>query len=78
MGCFRMIEEYVQTIGYNRGYLIGLNHEEKMGVIVCLLDECAVFYVNNKYTAWISERCIKLNYFFLYNLLLLDLIKLNI
>ena len=50
-----MIVEYSETIGHGRGYPTGLEHEEKMDVIACLLDEGERFYVNDEHTAWISE-----------------------
>ena len=34
------------TIGHGRGYPTGLEHEEKMDVIACLLDEGEKTYVN--------------------------------
>ncbi|MBO6123948.1 MAG: hypothetical protein J6P09_08910 [Methanobrevibacter sp.] len=53
-----MIEEYRETIGHGRGYPTGLNHEEKMDVIACLLDEGERTYVNEEHTAWISsDQC---------------------
>ena len=44
------------TIGHGRGYPTGLEHEEKMDVIACLLDEGERFYVNDEHTAWICEN----------------------
>lgn len=51
-----MIEEYRETIGHGRGYPTGLEHEEKMDVIACLLDEGERTYVNEEHTAWISAN----------------------
>ena len=51
IGCFRMIEEYRETIGHGRGYPTGLSHEEKMDVIACLLDEGERTYVNEEHAA---------------------------
>lgn len=48
-----MLEE---TVGHNPGYPTGLDHEEKMDVIACLLDEGEKTYVNEERTAWISEN----------------------
>ena len=46
------------TIGHGRGYPTGLEHEEKMDVIACLLDEGERTYVNDEHTAWIcSNQC---------------------
>ena len=46
------------TIGHGRGYPTGLEHEEKMDVIACLLDEGERNYVNEEQTAWIcSNQC---------------------
>jgi len=44
------------TIGHGRGYPTGLEHEEKMDVIACLLDEGEKTYVNEEQTAWISAN----------------------
>ena len=44
------------TIGHGRGYPTGLEHEEKMDVIACLLDEGERNYVNEEHTAWISAN----------------------
>nr|DAZ03497.1 MAG TPA: hypothetical protein [Caudoviricetes sp.] len=46
------------TIGHGRGYPTGLEHEEKMDVIACLLDEGERNYVNEEQTARIcSNQC---------------------
>lgn len=46
------------TIGHGRGYPTGLEHSEKIDVIVCLLDEGERSYVNDEHTAWIcSDQC---------------------
>ena len=46
------------TIGHGRGYPTELEHEEKMDVIACLLDEGERTYVNDEHTAWIcSNQC---------------------
>ena len=51
-----MIDEYTETIGHGRGYPTGLEHEEKMDVIACLLDEGERTYINEEKTAWISAN----------------------
>lgn len=56
IGCFRMIIDYDETVGHNRGHPTGLGHEEKMDVIACLLDEGKKRYVNEEHTAWISAN----------------------
>lgn len=51
-----MLLDYNETMSHSNGYPTELNHQDKMDVIACLLDEGEKKYIDDNHSAWISEN----------------------